>query len=51
MLLALDIERIRHPGTIEIYPGGAQDVWGIPRAARDIDRPPPGSAGLGLRRA
>jgi len=20
---------------IEIYPGGAQDVWGIPRAARD----------------
>ncbi len=34
-----------HIRVVEIYPGGAQDVWGIPRAKRDI-------AGLlgGLRR-
>jgi predicted nuclease with RNAse H fold len=33
------------PRVVEIYPGGAQDVWGIPRAKRD-------RAGLlrGLRR-
>jgi predicted nuclease with RNAse H fold len=35
--------------TIEIYPGGAQDVWGIPRAARDFDGLLRGLRRLGLR--
>lgn len=36
MHLAREIKR-RRIRVIEIYPGGAQDVWGIPRAARDGD--------------
>ncbi|MCJ7642866.1 MAG: DUF429 domain-containing protein [Candidatus Aminicenantes bacterium] len=43
MLLAREMER-RGLRVIEIYPGGAQDVWGIPRAARDIE-----ALRLGLR--
>jgi uncharacterized protein len=48
MALRVAIER---PGlrTIEIYPGGAQDVWCIPRAARDSDGLLRGLRKLGLR--
>jgi predicted nuclease with RNAse H fold len=48
MLLAREIERqgIR---VIEIYPGGAQDVWGIPRAARDIEALRRGLRMLGVK--
>jgi len=48
MLLAREIERqgIR---VIEIYPGGAQDVWGIPRAARDIEALRRGLRKLGVK--
>lgn len=48
MALRAAIER---PGirVIEIYPGGAQDVWGIPRAARDFDGLLRGLRRLGLR--
>lgn len=48
MALAAAIERsgIR---AVEIYPGGAQDVWGIPRAARDFDGLLRGLRRLGLR--
>jgi len=48
MLLAREIERqgIR---VIEIYPGGAQDVWGIPRAARDIEALRRGLRSLGVK--
>jgi predicted nuclease with RNAse H fold len=48
MILAAAIERsgVR---VIEIYPGGAQDVWGIPRAARDFDGLLRGLRRLGLR--
>lgn len=48
MALAADIEPLG-AGVIEIYPGGAQDVWGIPRAARDIDGLLRGLRRLGLR--
>jgi predicted nuclease with RNAse H fold len=34
--------------TVEMYPGGAQDVWGIPRAARDRKGLRRGLAKLGL---
>ncbi len=42
---------IGHSGVrvIEIYPGGAQDIWGIPRAARDFDGLLRGLRRLGLR--
>ena len=48
MLLAREMERqgIR---VIEIYPGGAQDVWGIPRAARDIEALRRGLRTLGVK--
>jgi len=48
MLLALKIEQhgIR---AIEIYPGGAQDVWGIPRAARDREALRRGLRTLGVK--
>jgi predicted nuclease with RNAse H fold len=48
MLLALKIEQhgIR---VIEIYPGGAQDVWGIPRAARDREALRRGLRTLGVK--
>jgi hypothetical protein len=34
---------------VEIYPGGAQDVWGLPRARRDPDGLRRGLYRLGLR--
>lgn len=34
---------------IEIYPGGAQDVWGLPRGRRDLDGLRRGLRRLGLR--
>lgn len=34
---------------IEIYPGGAQDVWGLPRARRDLNGLRRGLQRLGLR--
>jgi predicted nuclease with RNAse H fold len=36
--------------TIEIYPGGAQDIWGIPRAGRDRRGLRRGLVKLGLKR-
>jgi predicted nuclease with RNAse H fold len=35
--------------TVEMYPGGAQDVWGIPRAGRDRKGLRRGLAKLGLK--
>ena len=35
--------------TVEMYPGGAQDVWGIPRAKRDRQGLRRGLIGLGLK--
>ncbi len=35
--------------TVEMYPGGAQDVWGIPRAARDRKGLRRGLVKLGLK--
>ena len=35
--------------TVEMYPGGAQDVWGLPRAARDRLGLRRGLARLGLK--
>ncbi len=34
---------------VEIYPGGAQDVWGIPRARRDLQRLRCGLIRLGVK--
>jgi uncharacterized protein len=34
---------------LEMYPGGAQDLWGIPRAKRDADGLRRGLARRGLR--
>lgn len=34
---------------VEIYPGGAQDVWGLPRAKRDLKGLRRGLARLGVR--
>lgn len=34
---------------IEIYPGGAQDIWGIPRAKRDLSGLRKGLQGLGVK--
>ncbi len=48
MALRTAIERLG-ARVIEIYPGGAQDVWGIPRAARDFDGLLRGLRRLGLR--
>ncbi len=33
----------------EIYPGGAQDIWGLPRAGKSLEGLRRGLAGLGLR--
>lgn len=35
--------------TVEMYPGGAQDVWGVPRAARDRKGLRRGLVKLGLK--
>jgi predicted nuclease with RNAse H fold len=35
--------------TVEMYPGGAQDVWRIPRAGRDREGLRRGLVGLGLK--
>lgn len=48
MILAREIER-QGVRVIEIYPGGAQDVWGIPRAARDIETLRRGLRTLGVK--
>jgi len=44
-------ERLAAAGlaAVEIYPGGAQDVWGLPRARRDLARLRRGLARLGVR--
>jgi len=34
---------------LEMYPGGAQDIWGIPRAARNLAGLRKGLAGLGVK--
>jgi predicted nuclease with RNAse H fold len=34
---------------VEIYPGGAQDVWGVPRAKRDLTGLREGLCRLGIR--
>lgn len=34
---------------LEVYPGGAQDVWKIPRARRDLDGLREGLERMGLR--
>ena len=34
---------------VEIYPGGAQDIWGIPRAKRDLEELRRGLGRLGIR--
>lgn len=34
---------------VEIYPGGAQDIWGIPRAKRDLEGLRRGLGRLGIR--
>ncbi len=43
--------RIEHKGiqTLEIYPGGAQDIWKIPRAKRDLEGLRVGLERLGVR--
>lgn len=41
----IEAQRIR---VVEIYPGGAQDVWGIPRAKRDLPGLLAGMRRLGL---
>ena len=43
-----DLER-RGYRTVEMYPGGAQDVWGIPRARRDRRALRRGLGRLGIR--
>jgi predicted nuclease with RNAse H fold len=35
--------------TVECFPGGAQDVWGIPRQHRDLEGLRAGLKGLGVR--
>ena len=44
-------ERLAAAGirAVEIYPGGAQDVWGLPRAKRDLGGLRRGLEGLGVR--
>ncbi|MCI4319363.1 MAG: DUF429 domain-containing protein [Thermoplasmata archaeon] len=44
-------ERLRNEGwtVIEGYPGGAQDVWGIPRKGTDLEGLRRGLVGVGLR--
>ncbi|MGA2361780.1 MAG: DUF429 domain-containing protein [Candidatus Aminicenantales bacterium] len=48
MRLRAELER-NGTRTVEMYPGGAQDVWGIPRAARDGKGLRSGLARLGLK--
>ena len=48
MRLRDELER-RRVRTIEMYPGGAQDIWGIPRARRDRAGLRRGLARLGVR--
>lgn len=48
MKLAAELET-RGTRTVEMYPGGAQDVWGLPRAARDRMGLRRGLAKLGLK--
>ena len=45
--LKAKIERIGYR-TVECYPGGAQDVWGIPRQRRDLQGLRRGLEGLGV---
>jgi hypothetical protein len=35
--------------TVECFPGGAQDVWGIPRQHKDLERLRRGLEGLGVK--
>ena len=48
MRLREELERRGHR-TVEMYPGGAQDVWGIPRARRDRRGLRRGLGRLGIR--
>jgi hypothetical protein len=43
---SLEREKFR---VLEMYPGGAQDVWGLPRARRDLAGLRRGLAGLGIK--
>jgi uncharacterized protein len=44
-------KRLEHEGfpVVEIYPGGAQDIWGIPRARHDLRKLRLGLIRLGLK--
>lgn len=44
-------EKIKNKGipVVEIYPGGAQDIWGIPRVKRDMEGLRHGLGRLGIR--
>jgi predicted nuclease with RNAse H fold len=44
--LRLEAEGFR---AVEIYPGGAQDIWGLPRAKRDLAGLRGGLARLGIK--
>jgi predicted nuclease with RNAse H fold len=48
MILKKEIERIGFP-VVEIYPGGAQDIWKIPRAKQNKERLRDGLRRLGIR--
>jgi predicted nuclease with RNAse H fold len=44
-------EKLENKGyrVVEMYPGGAQDVWGIPRARRDLQGLRRGLQRLGIK--
>lgn len=46
--LKIEIEKKGIP-VVEIYPGGAQDIWGIPRAKRNLEKLREGLGLLGIR--
>ena len=46
--LKLELEKIGFP-VVEIYPGGAQDIWKIPRAKKNKERLTEGLRQLGIK--
>ena len=48
MSLKLELEKLGFP-VVEIYPGGAQDIWKIPRAKKNKERLREGLGQLGVR--
>lgn len=48
MLLKKDLKELGF-NVIEVYPGGAQDVWGLPRKSKDLNMLIDGLRSLGLR--